>query len=73
MFAGQLTVGACVSLTVTVNAHEPVLPEASVAEHVTVVVPFANAVPDIGLQVTPPSPGQLSLAAGVAKVTTAVH
>jgi hypothetical protein len=39
---------------------------------VTVVVPFGNAVPDAGLQLTV-APGQLSLTVGVAKVATAEH
>jgi len=38
--AGQFTVGGSLSLTITVNEQEAVLPEASVAVHVTVVVPF---------------------------------
>jgi hypothetical protein len=58
-------VGGCVSLTVTVNEHAPVLPESSVAVQVTVVVPLTNAEPDAGVQVTAPTPGQLSLAVGV--------
>lgn len=36
---GQVTVGGTVSLTVTVVEHEPWLPAASVALHVTGVVP----------------------------------
>ena len=65
MLAGQLTVGFSVSLTVTVNEQLPVLFEASVAVQVTVVVPFGNAEPDAGEQLTAPTPGQLSVAVGV--------
>jgi hypothetical protein len=59
-------------MTVTVKLQLAVLLEVSVAVHVTVVVPFGNAVPDGGLQATV-TPGQLSLPLGVAKVTTAEH
>ena len=55
--------------TVTVNEQVAVLPEASVAVHVTVVVPCGNADPDGGTQVVT-TPGQLSLEEGVVKVTT---
>jgi hypothetical protein len=34
-----------------VNEAEPVLPAASVAEHVTVVVPTTNVLPEAGVQV----------------------
>jgi len=53
---------------VTVNVHCVMLFEASVAVQVTVVVPAGKIEPDGGLQTTV-VPGQLSLAAGVAKVT----
>ncbi len=66
MFAGQgPMVGAWQSLTVTVNEQLPVLPEASVAMQVTVVVPFGKNEPDAGEQVVGPTPGQLSVAVGV--------
>jgi hypothetical protein len=55
-----------VSLTVTVNEHEPLLPLASVTEQITVVVPFGKVEPPAGVQETAPRAGQLSLAAGVA-------
>lgn len=71
MFAGQVSVGFCISLTVTGKLQEPVLPAASVAMQVTVVMPFGNAEPELGEQVTLPTPEQLSLAVGVVKVTTA--
>jgi hypothetical protein len=53
------------SLTVTVNEHEPRLPEASVALQVTVVTPAENMLPEAGAQLTEPTPGQLSVAVGV--------
>lgn len=69
-FEGQVIEGGSVSLTVTVNEQEPLLPAASVAEQVTVVVPFGKVEPDAGEQVTVPTPGQLSVDSGVAKLTT---
>ena len=45
--------------TVTVKLHVAVLPEASVAVQVTVVVPTGNIEPEAGLQTTV-TPGQLS-------------
>jgi len=50
--AGHMIVGSCISLTVTVNVHEAVLPEASVAVAVTVVVPNWKVLPDGGTSVT---------------------
>ena len=65
MFAGQVTVGACVSLTVTVKVQAvPVLLDASLGVQVTVVVPTAKLVPDAGKHVTV-APVQLSEAVGV--------
>jgi hypothetical protein len=52
MFAGHVTVGACVSLTVTVNEH--VGP--AVVEQLTVVVPTGNVEPEAGVHVTVPQP-----------------
>ena len=69
IFAGQAIAGGCESFTVTVKEHEAVLLEASVATHVTVVVPFGKADPDAGLHVAV-TPVQLSFGVGV-KVTTA--
>jgi hypothetical protein len=54
---------------VTVNEHDAVFPEASVAVQVTVVAPTASVEPDGGLQAVV-TPGQLSLAVGLANVTT---
>jgi hypothetical protein len=86
---GQVTVGFCVSLTVTVNEQFAVLLEASLAVHVTVVTPFWKVDPEAGEHTTwqgvaPLGPlptfgwpalqsGQLSVTTGSAKVTTAVH
>jgi len=58
MSAGQVTVGGCVSLTVTVNAQ---LPPPLLDVQVTVVVPLGKNDPDAGLQVTVP---QLPLVVG---------
>ena len=55
-------------MTVTVKVHCAVFPDASVAVAVTVVVPFANEVPDGGLMTTV-TPGQLSVAVTVKVVT----
>jgi hypothetical protein len=52
MFAGQVIVGSCVSLTVTVN--EQFGPVCVV--QLTVVTPFGNAEPEGGVQVTVPQP-----------------
>jgi hypothetical protein len=68
---GQVIIGGCVSTIVTVKLHVAVLPDASVAVAVTVVVPFGKVEPDGGLATTL-TPGQLSAAAAV-KVTTLEH
>ena len=65
MFAGQVSVGSSVSLTVTVNVQALVLPLASVAVQVTVLTPLLKLLPLAGVQLTV-APEQLSLAAGVA-------
>lgn len=65
MFAGQVIAGACVSCTVTENEHVPVFPTASLAVHVTVVVPTGKVDPDAGTHVTVTGPGQLSVPVGV--------
>jgi hypothetical protein len=49
----------------TVNEAEPVLPCASVAVQVTVVVPSGNVEPLTGLQVTATTPSMLSVAEAV--------
>ena len=65
------------SLTVTVKLHAEVLPAASAAVQLTVVVPFGNADPDGGLQTTEQAFGwphwQSSIAVGVVYVTNAEH
>src|SRR5215475_10390820 len=53
--------------TETVNVHDAVLPDVSVAVQVTVVVPTGNIEPDAGVQLVV-TPGQLSLAVGAAYV-----
>jgi hypothetical protein len=57
--------GAWVSLTVTVNEQLAGLPATSLTEQFTVVVPFGKLEPLAGVQVTVPTPEQLSLATGV--------
>ena len=64
MFAGHVIAGACVSCTVTEKLHVPVFAAASVAVHVTVVVPTGTVEPEAGTQLTV-APGQLSDAVGV--------
>jgi hypothetical protein len=64
-----LNAGPSVSVTVTVNEQVAVLPAASVAAEVTVVVPTGNTLPDAGTELTV-TPGQLSVAVGE-KLTTA--
>ena len=56
------------SNAVTVKLQVAVLPEASVAVHVTVVVPTGKHDPEGGLHITV-TPGQLSEGTGVAKLT----
>jgi len=51
MSAGRDRIGSVVSTTVTVETTEPVLPNASVAVHVTVVAPREKVEPEIGEQV----------------------
>ena len=62
MLAGQVTVGFCVSLTVTVNVQLAELLDASLTVQETVVTPFWKVVPDAGVQTGVPTPGQLSVA-----------
>jgi len=54
-----------VSVTVTENEQLELLPEASITEQVTVVVPTGKEDPEAGAQVTDPTPGQLSVAVGL--------
>src|SRR3989441_12529335 len=48
--AGNGSAGGVVSMTRTVKDATPVLPRASVATHVTVVVPNPNVEPEVGVQ-----------------------
>jgi hypothetical protein len=59
MFAGHVIIGGSVSLTVTVNEHVAVFPDASVAVQVTVVVPSWKVEPEAGTHIAV-TPGQLS-------------
>jgi hypothetical protein len=52
MAAGTVNTGFMVSVTVTVKVAMPMLPAASVAVQVTVVMPSANAEPEAGRQST---------------------
>ncbi len=63
MIAGLLSSSSAVSKVVTVNVHVAVLPEASVAVQVTVVMPVGKQEPDGGLQAKV-TPGQLSETVG---------
>src|SRR4051812_5421078 len=71
MFAGQVTVGASLSMTRTLNEHVSMLPLESVALQVTVFVPLGNTLSEGGVQTTE-APPQLSVALG-AKLTRASH
>src|SRR5215467_3053373 len=77
MFPGHLTIGAFVSLTETVKLLEPVRPDESVAEQMTVVDPTGKlcgeliTVPPI-LQVGTIAPSHASVAL-VVKLTEAEH
>jgi hypothetical protein len=71
MLAGQLITGGVLSTTVTTCVADPVLPWASVAEYVSVVVPTGKKLPEgTPLRVTAPTPGQLSVAEPVPSVTS---
>src|SRR5918994_2104593 len=61
-FAGTVTTGLVTSWTSTVNVAVPLLPALSVAEHVTVVVPSANFVPEAGRQLAAIVPSTRSVA-----------
>jgi hypothetical protein len=64
-FAGTVTTGPVVSVTVTVNEPAPLLPRPSVAVQLTVVGPNGNVVPLAGVQVTRVLPSTASLAVAV--------
>jgi hypothetical protein len=59
-------------MTVTLKQHWALLPEVSVAVQQTGVVPPGKLEPDGGVQLVV-TPGQLSVAVGAEKVTTAEH
>ena len=69
ILAGNVSVGAVVSLTVMVNDAVPVLPAVSVAEQLTVVVAIGNVEPEAGVHVTGREPSTRSVAVA-ANVTT---
>jgi hypothetical protein len=70
----EVNVGNWLSITVTVNVHNVVLPLASVAVNVTVDVPIGKADPLGSPDVcTTPMPGQLSVATGATQPTTELH
>ena len=64
-FAGTVTIGAVVSVTITVNEADPLLPCASLAAHVTGVTPNGNIVPLAGVQLTVTTPSRMSVAVAV--------
>ena len=61
MSGWQAMAGFSLSATVTVNVQLSLLPDASVATDLTVVVPLLNVEPDEGVD-TRVTPGQLSVA-----------
>jgi len=64
MLLGQVTLGFCVSLTVTVNEQLAELLDASLTVHETVVTPLLNVDPEAGVQTGVPTPEQLSVTVG---------
>src|SRR2546425_131346 len=64
-FAGTVTTGPVVSVTVTVNDAAPWLPCASVALQVTVVAPKGNVDPLAGVQLVATLPSSVSVADAV--------
>ena len=71
MFAGHVTVGACVSLTVTVNVHVVSGATPFDAVQVTRELPTGNTVPEFGRHVTTGTGHPVAV--GVANVTAAPH
>src|SRR3989442_10443169 len=69
-FAGTVTTGPVVSLTITVKVLVPMLAWLSVAVHVTVVAPNGKVAPLAGVQLTATLPSSRSVAEAV-KVNTA--
>src|SRR3989442_3144721 len=64
-FAGTVTTGPVVSLTITVKVLVPMLAWLSVAVHVTVVAPNANVEPLTGLQPYATLPSRMYVADAV--------
>src|SRR5882762_1669112 len=60
--AGTVTTGPVVSVTVTVNEADPLLPCASLAVHLTVVAPNGNVDPLADVQATATLPSMVSVA-----------
>jgi hypothetical protein len=71
MFAGQVTTGAWLSVTITLKVQVDVLPQPSVAVATTAVVPTAKKLPEARVVVTV-APEQLSVAVTL-NVTFAPH
>ena len=71
MLPGQVIVGGCVSVTVTVKLQLLVLPDESHTWHVTLVTPLGKLEPLAGTQLVPATP-QLSLTVRL-KVTLELH
>jgi hypothetical protein len=67
--AGTVRLGAVVSATVTGNVRLVELPCASVAEHVTVVVPMRNVLPEAGPHVVATAPSTMSEAVALYETT----
>src|SRR5262249_54815314 len=67
---GMITGGRSSAGTLTGKGAQPGLPGASVAVHVTSVVPSGNKDPDAGMQLTGTGPSTMSLAVGLEYVTT---
>jgi hypothetical protein len=65
-FGGQVMLGSCVSLTVTVKLQVARLPDESVTLQVTVVVPLGKNEPEAGEQTGVPGVAQLSVTVGAA-------
>ena len=70
--AGQVIVGASLSVTITSKLHSAVSPAPSVAVYVTVVVPTGKVAPGLKLLVSE-AIVQLSPAIGCVQLTTALH
>src|SRR5882762_5498919 len=72
-FAGTVTTGPVVSLTVTVNVLVATLAWLSVAVHVTVVAPNTNVDPLAGVQLVATGPSSASVADAVKMYTAPVE